>query len=176
MINVETHLKNKNSQIERNEKKKTRDNFIVLKILLTVKSKKRKAIFWIWETEKEERVRFELTEPWSSFDFKSNAIDHSAIFPKDDSSDRRKKNSKLIFRNWKCFFSNSFLTSHKVSHQKNNLSTFKKFLRFLKTKKKAIWLVNSYEYECQRTLSSSNWQFDSPPPEKKKTIWQFYLF
>jgi hypothetical protein len=31
---------------------------------------------------KKERVRFELTEPFSSSDFKSDAIDHSAIFPK----------------------------------------------------------------------------------------------
>jgi hypothetical protein len=29
----------------------------------------------------EERVRFELTEPVSSSDFKSDAIDHSAISP-----------------------------------------------------------------------------------------------
>jgi hypothetical protein len=30
---------------------------------------------------KKERVRFELTELLGSFDFKSNAIDHSAISP-----------------------------------------------------------------------------------------------
>jgi hypothetical protein len=34
--------------------------------------------------DNEERVRFELTEPVSSSDFKSDAIDHSAISPEID--------------------------------------------------------------------------------------------
>ena len=33
-------------------------------------------------THSKERVRFELTEPVSSSDFKSDAIDHSAISPR----------------------------------------------------------------------------------------------